>query len=131
MIERATDYRRVRKFRPGNVDLRDSAIYLIDVEDGEDIGVWYFGMDYHALSMHASMTTGGARAAQSAREALAWIFGNTAFRVVTAAIPRDQRHVRAMACHIGFEAYAIDQDGNCCYFFTAETLERKAKQWAA
>lgn len=118
MIEHTRDFRRVKRLASWPIFISPETYYLIDVEDGKDIGAWMFTPRDGALTVHAAMKVGGARAAESAREAFQWIFGHTSHESIFAVVPEGHRHVQAMACHVGMEFYAVDGDGCRCYFVT-------------
>lgn len=118
MIEHTRDFRRVKRLAHWPIHISSGTYYLVDVEDGKDIGAWMFTPQNDVLVVHAAMKKGGARAAQSAREAFNWIFGHTDHQNIFAVVPRGLKHVHAMACHVGMTFYAVDEDGCRCYFIS-------------
>lgn len=126
MIEHVRDFRRVKKLAGWDVRISSRTAYLVDSEDGKDIGIWMFTPCDDVLSVHANMQVKGARAAKSAREAFRWIFEHTDWESIFAVIPSDLRHVQAMACHVGMEFYAVDDDGDRCYFIRRADMMSEA-----
>lgn len=126
MIEHVRDFRRVKRLAGWDIHISSRTLYLVEVEDGKDVGVWMFTPHEDVLTIHANMQTTGAKAAKSAREAFKWIFGHTDWQNVFAVIPGDLRHVQAMACHVGMEFYAVDDDGHRCYFIRKADMMSEA-----
>lgn len=115
MIERCTDFRRIRKFCDWDLSIDPGCIYLAEVHDGVDLGVWFFHPLDDGLSMHAEFAIGGRVAKRSAIEALDWIFANTSLNVVYAVIPPGRHDVRRLANSVGFTFYRKHEDGGRIY----------------
>jgi len=126
MIERCFDYRRVKRLAKWPLCVSDEVYYLIDVEDGEDIGVWFFHPNNDAFQVHASMKEGnrGRRAAQSVRECFRWMFAHTKTKKIIAAIPKDYREVHVMARHVGMTFDGIDVRDFRCYSLDKMAFEQ-------
>jgi len=126
MIERCLDYRRVKRLAPWPLCISDTVYYLVDVEEGEDIGVWFFHPNNNSLQIHVNMKEGhrGRRAAQSGRECFGWMFEHTSTKKIVAAIPKDYREVHVMARHVGMTFDGIDARGCRCYSLDRLTFEQ-------
>lgn len=103
MIERSQDYRRIKKLTDEKLLISSEAFYLIAVASGIDVGVVLFHPYKDALLMHVEFTMGyrGRLASNAYREALAWIFENTAFDIIYGEIPQENRPAHLMARKVG------------------------------
>lgn len=135
MIERVTDYRRVKKItdanpissdNPWQILALDDVFYLVEVEDGEDLGVWCLepetGMRSHGrYLMHSAMgpRCKGKRAVESGLDAIGWLFEHTDADVVVAPVPAELRHARLIPLtaglspigeHNGSKLYMMDRE---------------------
>lgn len=122
MIEPCRDYRRVKRLSdrfaddPWRIIVSNDCHYLMEVEDGEDLGVWGFHPCTGGMEIHAVMSEKcrGKRAAESARAAISWVFDNTDTDEVFACIPNEQRHVRTLAVDVGL-CYKSEHTGHRLY----------------
>lgn len=112
MIFRCTDYRRIKAFPEWTVCVSDKLYYLMDTRDGADIGLWTFHEAEDGAAMHASFGLGctGKYIKDSAKDAIKWMFENTDYNVIYAAIPNDKRPARIMAVSVGMEFMYKDDD---------------------
>ena len=127
MIEHCRDFRRVKKVWDRPIDISRETFYLLEVQDGRDLGVWWFHPCEGGMMIHVAMSEAcrGHEAAQSARAAIAWIFNNTDAAAIYASLAPDQRQVRTLAAHVGFE-FICWYDGARVY-----QLQRQCEQKAA
>lgn len=112
LIERCTDYRRIKKFPDWRVCVSDEFYYLMDTKDGADLGLWTFHEEEDGAAMHASFGLGctGEYIKNSAIDAIKWMFENTNYNVIYAAIPNDKRPAQIMAKCVGMEFMYKDDD---------------------
>lgn len=108
MIERCTDYRRIKKFLECPVCVSSEIYYLMEIKDGVDLGVWILHPTIHDttnLTGHANLGDGcrGRDALTSARDAFEWIFTNTDFKFIVAKIPNVKRHAQFMVRWAGMQ----------------------------
>lgn len=127
MIERCLDYRRVKRLASWPLCISDTMYYLIDVENGEDIGVWFFHPNGDAFQVHACMKDRhrGRRAARSVKECFRWMFTNTDTKRIVAAIPDAYREVCYMARHVGMSFAGVDGRAFRCYTLDRQTFEKE------
>ena len=128
MIERSQEYRRILKLTDWELVVSPQVFYLIDTDDGRDVGLWGFHPHEGDLMVHAKMDREhrGAYAAESVRQAFAWIFQNTTTSAIVAAIPDESRHVHFMARHVGMALTGIDEAGFRCYRVENPNIEQRA-----
>lgn len=90
----------------------DKLYYLMDTKDGVDLGVWTFHEAEDGAAMHASFGEGctGKYIKDSAISAIRWMFENTDYNVIYAAIPNDKRPAQFMAKCVGMEFMYKDDD---------------------
>lgn len=83
--------------------------YLIEEQDGKDVGLWHFHEWKDGVALHVAMTEAcrGRRALESGKAALRWIFDNTDFRKVYAAT--EVRAAQFMAVWIGMKFLYVEQ----------------------
>ena len=109
MIEHSRDFRRIKKLCADDwkIDISQDIYYLIEVKDGEDLGVWMFHPFEDGLMIHANFSEKcrGKAAADSARNAFNWIFEHTGVNIIYAGIHNDKRHVQMLACAVGFAIF--------------------------
>ena len=103
MIERCTDYRRIKKFPDWKMQVSSEIYYLMEIKDGVDLGVWTFHPWRDGLMIHASLICSGKEAKRSARNAFEWIFRNTDFKKIYAGIPNNKRPAQFMATMAGMK----------------------------
>ncbi len=108
MIERSSDYRRIKRFTEDYV-ISHEVLYLME-RDETDLGVWTIHAWKDGAMMHANMGEGcrGKRARDSARDALRWVGENTDFTRVY--VKTGVKAAQAMAAAVGFEF--LYPDGN-------------------
>lgn len=121
MIEHSGDFRRVKRICDYPISISREVIYLIEVVDGQDLGVWLFHPYKDGLSVHVTLgaENRGKKAANSARDAFEWIFNHCQVNIIYAVIPPEKKNVRTLAQVVGFEFTGDDEHGNRVY-----TLER-------
>lgn len=114
MIERSKDFRRIHKVFDGPINI--AGIYLIEVDGGKDSGAWGFYKIDDGYEVHVTLSSEcrGHDAAQSAREAFGWMWGNTDTPAIYAAIPFDKKTVMMLANVVGFE-FIYSNGENRCY----------------
>ena len=129
MIRREEKYRRIKRVSgwPELVVSRDM-FYLMENDDGKDVGVWVFHPCEDGLMVHVAMDNShrGAYAAASVRDAFAWIFLHTKHTTLVAEIPDAMRHVQFMARHVGMLLDGIDAHGLRCYRLNKPDIQRRA-----
>lgn len=125
MLERVTDYRRIKRLAPWKLVASSEIIYLIAVDRGVDVGVICFEALGGHLSMHVELQYRGKKAAQSCRDAISWVFQNTDWDIIHAEIPEEYRNVHYMATHVGFEFCGI-QDKLRTYSVKREIFRQEA-----
>jgi len=111
MIERCTDYRRIKEFPEWTMCVTDKIYYLMDTRDGIDLGLWTFHEAKGGAAMHASFGLGctGKYIKNSAKDAIKWMFENTNYDAICAAIPNDKRPAQVMAVSVGMEFMYKDE----------------------
>lgn len=141
MIERTEDYRRVKRITEANPISADSPwdliisrdfFYLIEVQDGKDVGVWCFEPDVTAGHfIHTAMTPEcrGKAAVNSALNAFAWMYENTDADQIIAPISIPLRHSQIIARSTGLD-YIGNQDGNKLYKMTRDLFAQLSKEAA-
>ena len=126
MIERATSYRRVKALAPDwDLIVSDKVYYLVEMEGDEDIGVIAFHpCDVNSLMMHVELgeKCRGKRAVQAYKNAFDWMFANTDVEKLIGRIPKEYKHARVMARHVGAMFDEIDVDGLVCYSVTKNEM---------
>lgn len=115
MIERTQDYRRVKRITAANPMSEDNPwqltisidfIYLIEVQGGEDVGVWCFEPDDECgYLMHTAMTPAcrGKDAIKSGLDAIGWLYANTDADQIIAPVPARLRHAQLIPRNAGLE----------------------------
>jgi len=114
MIEKSKDFRRIKNVFDGPINI--GGHYLIETEDGKDLGAWGFYPIDDGLEVHVTLSPEcrGRKAAQSARNAFNWIWKNTDSSVIYAAIPFDKKPVMMLANLVGFN-FIFSNEQNRCY----------------
>lgn len=120
MIERVTNnYRRIKRLAPDwNLTVSDQVFYLVEMENGDDIGVMVFHpCDQDGLLMHVELgyRCRGALALRSGRDALEWIFKNTGHEKIHGEVPGHLRQVCRMVREIGAKFDGIERNTVRCY----------------
>ena len=112
MIERCFDYRRIKKFPEWKVQVSREIYYLMEIQDGKDLGVWTLHEGFDGMLIHASLGEGcrGRDAVNSARNAFHWIFDNTFCTKIYACIPNDKRPAQLVAKWAGMAWQYNDED---------------------
>ena len=100
MIEVTEDYRRINRvitWKP--VFISSEWVYLIERDNGQDVGVWGFQEYRDGYRFHAGMGEDcrGKDAIESLKRAIAWMFENTKASVIYALIPDNGKASRATA----------------------------------
>ena len=104
MIERCMDLRRIKRISDANPDMTGfrwslpftpQVYYLMEVDKGEDLGVWAYEPHEGDLRGHAAMgpKCRGRDAIRSLKESFDWIWRNTDCRRIIADIPVSYTHV--------------------------------------
>lgn len=127
MIERCFDLRRVKRLADWDLCISRKIIYLIDTEDGKDIGLWTFYPRKNGYVVHADMDKDhrGVRAAKSASDSFEWIFKHTDAEIIIAEIPIKYRKVHVMARHVGMNFDGVGMRGFRCYSLAKQTLMKQ------
>ena len=126
MIEHCRDFRRVKRIFDHNIYIASDGYYLMEVQEGKDLGVCFFHPHKDGLMMHVNYTEGcrGKDAAQSMKNAFKWIFNNTSCNVIYADIPAGKKNVHMFACGIGFE-FDLCENDNRCYILKRFDIDMK------
>lgn len=105
MIERTQDQARVQKFRDTSGDPIEDSYYLLEVVDGEDLGVWYFHPCEDGMMIHVGMSEKcrGSKAADSGRRAMKWIHGEMGAKTIYVGVNPRRHDIRSLVCSVGFE----------------------------
>ncbi len=103
MIERCFDYRRIKKFPEWKVQVSSEIFYLMEIQDGKDLGVWTLHKGFDGMLIHASLgdRCRGANVVKSAKAVFRWIFENTDCKAIYACIPNDKRPAQFVASWAG------------------------------
>ena len=124
MIERCFDLRRVKRLADWDLCISRRLIYLVEVEDGEDVGVIVFVPTPGGFMTHVELgkKCRGTRAAQIVRDCFKWVFTHTDAETIFADIPVPFRRVHFMARHVGMRFDGIDADVLRCYSLTKQAF---------
>jgi len=125
MIERCTDYRRIKKFPDWRMCVSDEFYYLMDTNDGADLGLWTFYEEEGVMVMHASFGLGctGKYIKNSAKDAIKWMFENTDYNAIWAAISNDKKSAQFMAICVGMEF--MYKDDGARYYKITNSMENR------
>lgn len=117
MIEHVKDFRRIKRCSGFPVHISPQWYYLIEVKEGDDIGVFVFHPFEDGLSVHVDLgeKCRGKVATDAVRRAFEWIFANTDVNVIHAIVPNDRKDVCNMVYITGFRLDHCDSDGNKHY----------------
>lgn len=128
MIERCTDYRRVKALTGYIVCPSPEVFYLVETDGIDDLGVvWFHTCDGgHMVHVQMGDMMRGKKAAQSINDAFEWMFENTACEKIIGEIPIERRAVHFMAKHVGFKFDGIDKGVLRCYSLTKITFNKRA-----
>ena len=112
MIERCLDYRRIKKFPEWNIWISSEVFYLMEIENGEDLGVWIVHPSNHRILIHACMgeKCKGRKAVESAKNAFKWVFENTEISKIYAIISNTKRPAQFVASWAGMKYISKDSD---------------------
>ncbi len=123
MIESTFDFRRVGRLAEEEPVISGDLYFLLEVENGKDIGLWTLHRCEGGLRIHADMSPDcrGKKAIASARSAFNWIFQNTKYDIIYAGIPTERKD----ACQIASRAGMIFK-----WFFNGDKIY-EVKKWAA
>ena len=132
MIERSTEYRRIKRLTDWDLVVSDQIFYLVVVDDSDlDVGIICFHpVPYETgLLMHAALgeKCRGARAAQAYNDAFDWIFSHTDETILRGRIPDHYRHAHVMAVHCGGRFEEIDRDSLRCYKLTKQDFYQRER----
>jgi len=121
MIERCTDYRRIKKFPDWRMLVSHEVFYLMEVKDGKDLGVWTLHPWRDGLLVHVNLGDGckGKDAKQSAIDIHQWIFANTHYKTIYAKIHNDKRPAQFISIMAGMK-FIYSQDNHRFYKITPE-----------
>lgn len=112
-IERTEDYRRVKRLVDANpidqesewkLTISRDVFYLIEVQDGEDVGVWCFDPTENGdYEMHAAMSKAcrGKAAVTSGLDAIRWIYENTDANTIIAPVPEYLKYAQRIPIAAG------------------------------
>lgn len=141
MIERTEDYRRVKRItaanpmsedRPWHLTISSDLFYLIEVQDGQDVGVWCFEPDPDlGYLMHTAMTPAcrGKAAVASGLDAIRWLYENTDATQIIAPVPVRLRHAQLIPRAAGLE-YVGENEKMKYYKMTRDLFAEIAKEAA-
>lgn len=124
MIELSKDFRRIKAVFDGPINM--GGHYLVEVEDGKDLGAWGFYPIDDGFEVHVTLSPEcrGHKAATSARNAFDWIWLHTDETVIYAAIPLSKKPAMMLANVVGFE-FIFSDYGNRCYKLERSTYLNK------
>ena len=124
MIERCTDYRRIKKWPDWHMIVSSEVIYLMEVKDGIDLGVWTLHPWSDGLLVHVNLGDDciGKDAKASAISVHQWIFANTPHTNIYAKIHNDKRHAQFIAIAAGMTFIHAENDHRF-YKITADIEE--------
>lgn len=127
MIERCTDYRRVKKLTSADICASPEVFYLIETDGVDDLGVFYFHECEGGYMIHVEMTNNfrGKQAAESYKDAFEWMFENTVCEKIIGEIPMQLRAAQFMARHVGATFDGIDKGVLRCYSLTKRTFNNR------
>ena len=123
MIKRCFDLRRVKLLAPDwPLSISRKVFYLVEEQDGEDLGVIVFVPTKGGLMMHVEMSEKcrGKQALEAYREAFRWIFENTDCETIIGEIPVDNRAAHVMARRSGGIFDRIEANVLRCYKLTKQ-----------
>ena len=128
MIEPCRDFRRLKRISDLPVHISPNIFYLMEVENGEDLGAWMAHPFGDGLSLHAylGIHCRGKAALTSALSALDWLFNHNSVNVIYAVIPYFRRDVRNLANAVGFRFLQTDHYGNRIYQINRHCLRKAA-----
>ncbi len=111
MIEHCTDFRRIKHLCDWPICLSPDYYYLIEVQDGKDVGVWLFHPYKNEMIVHVEFLKGyrGPIAAKSGRKAFEWLFNHNSVNIIYAAIPLIKKEVQMLASVVGFKFNYCDE----------------------
>lgn len=113
-IERTNDYRRVRRLldksqndqgNPWEIIISSDVFYLIEVQGGEDVGVWAVEPQKNGdYIVHTAMSPAcrGKAALDSARAALRWFYEHTGADIILGTVPKRLKHASRVPREVGF-----------------------------
>lgn len=112
MIERCLDYRRVKRLSDWNVVVSQDFYYLVERENGIDLGMWCVHPWRDGALGHVSMGKDcrGRKAVESGKNALKWLFENTEFDKIYAVSPNEIRAAQLVAARVGMECIGADEE---------------------
>ncbi len=95
--------------------------YLMEIKNGEDLGVWVIHPWRDGLMIHVRMGENcrGRKAVDSAKSAFKWLFENTEFKIIYAAIPSKTRTAQFVASWSGMK-YILTEDNHRLYRIDAD-----------
>lgn len=104
MLERVSDYRRINRIATWHpVFVTNEWIYLIEKEEGIDLGLLAFEKDRDGYRFHLAMgiKCRGQKAIESIKRAIDWIFENTEAKAIYAVIPEDNKPASIVVIQAG------------------------------
>lgn len=114
MIEVAKDYSRIRRLASEPVIVSNRVGYLIEKENGEDVGLWTIHRyrQTGCVQVHADMTSKclGKKAIDSAIRLFEWIFNNLGGNSIFAEIPKDNKSACVIAALSGMGYIGMTDD---------------------
>lgn len=127
MIEDCRDFRRVKKFLSREIDISRENFYLMEVQNGEDLGVWHLHPCLDGVCIHADLgdKCRGKDAVASARDVFEWIFQNTHNKIIYAAIPEEVRTACMVATWAGMTYQVTEQN---CRLYSIEKITETDQQ---
>lgn len=137
MIQHTQDYRRVKRIADANprgdeipwkLVVSSDYIYLMEVKDQRDIGVWClepYTKQHGAYAIHVAMSPEcrGKHAVHSGLDAICWAFENTDCEAIYGHTPTWLRHAQVIPRAVGME-FLGEEDGCKVYLMTRERFSR-------
>ena len=126
MIKRCTDLRRVKHLASKwELVFSNKIFYLVEEQDGEDLGVIVFVPMDDALMIHVELgeKCRGSAALKSCVDAFRWIFNNTDCESIIAEIPLSNRPAHFIARQAGMNFDRIEAKALRCYRLTRQMFK--------
>lgn len=126
MIKRCTDLRRVKRLAPEwDLCFSHKIFYLVEEQDGIDLGVIVFVPDKGGLLVHVEMGVKcrGKQAVKAYQDAFEWIFKNTDCETIIGEIPIDNRAAHIIARRAGGVFEGIEANVLRCYKLTKQMFK--------
>ncbi len=134
-LERTQDYRRVKRLTlanpidedtPWDLTISRNVFYLIEVKDGQDVGVWCFEPENNGdYVMHTAMSPAcrGKAAIDSGLDAIRWLYEHTEANNIIAPVPKRLKHAQRIPRAAGL-VYEGTQDDSKIYKMNRELFNK-------